>query len=1046
MNKNNENGSNDFEQLEIVNARIDILIDEEEYGTIYVKGKQKDGLLELNQDFEDRLDKALPKKSTCTANLDNEWLDLFEKSDECRPIKSVTDTDGKPINLDKDWSRFFWAKLIRAKIQEKGTDCYLRKTDDLITYLERNLPEILAGETQNKKDQKLKLTAIYLLEMAACGTGADIRSFADRARRFSKTYLKDNKHEYFNKFYDLLARYNIGISYFHEAKYRKAALEFNWIIFELDPSEPTAKLNTVQHFKDYLDKRHGKELLSVPSILFRANIQLKLQLAYHTHKTILKFSELFNSINYDQNYGYKEAKRDLILAEAYWQMGRINELLDKLNNVLKFLLNMSYNHSQIDDQRWKKALKNLVTDSEKKYSNLTGQLFNRKIDEQLQVFEETQEKPDQIEDIFNYYKETIKYNAFKRSGYLQQVAKILVLLVNNNNVKLAIRVYKLNRNSLIEEERNTQNNHFNCVCKNKGIDLQRLGSEHYDVFYSYMLDFYNKITPKYDKDKISFLKRINKLEKNTRENLSWKKRKIEMLLAGNEENLKYVCGENCLQKVEGISFKSLLVKCKYNETTINDNLKNCGEILNDKDYESIMNNWYTQFIEHLGSYSVHAPFSPATHFLGLQRWNSSSPAKGSSLGGGYLLYNTNNHGCVDLGIAIDPGFDFIHNLFHEGFSLYDIDIVLLSHAHLDHIRDFESMIILLSELNKRTKSKKKRKIHVIMTLGIYRRLKHIINNPHLREFIDPYIIDIEKELVEPDDDTYFRKPFKFYRNLNSYKDNLTSSSRLTAVIDKEVIDENVLNLKITPTKAYHNDFSEYSDSYGFKIEINIDNKGTKLKYTFGYTGDTCWYYMKDGKDNNKNALIKQYEDCNAIMFHLGSLIKYEKKFEYYDSSEKCFELMREMNHPYLIGILHFLTEIVLKWEKPPLILMSEFGEELRGKIRLDLIKRLNNAFNLKDLRKITVLPVDVGLDIILNYDIGELDEKQKIIDVSKRKELIWCVKCETFIPIEDANFDTYGYDEALFCVCNTCKKSTSTDVMIDKLRHLYEIGRELRPK
>ncbi len=229
MNQNNKNSSNDFEQLEIANAQIDVWIDEEEYDKVKKKFIIKPLWLKI-------LYKALPKNSTCTAKLDNEWLNLLKKSDESPPIKSFTDTDGKQINLDIYWSRFFWAKLIRAKIQEKETDCYSRRTDDVIAYLERNLPEILSGDTQDKKDQKLKLTAIYLLEMAACGTGADIRSFADRARRFSKTYLSDNKHKYFNEFYDYLARYNIGISYFHEARYRNAAFEFNYIIEKLKGS------------------------------------------------------------------------------------------------------------------------------------------------------------------------------------------------------------------------------------------------------------------------------------------------------------------------------------------------------------------------------------------------------------------------------------------------------------------------------------------------------------------------------------------------------------------------------------------------------------------------------------------------------------------------------------------------------------------------------------------------------------------------------------------------------------------------------------------
>ncbi len=72
-----------------------------------------------------------------------------------------------------------------------------------------------------------------------------------------------------------------------------------------------------------------------------------------------------------------------------------------------------------------------------------------------------------------------------------------------------------------------------------------------------------------------------------------------------------------------------------------------------------MSEYEEHFLRHLNNNTIHDPKRMAVHFLGLQRWNSISPAEGRSLGGGYLLYRTNNEGIVDCGIAIDPGFDFI---------------------------------------------------------------------------------------------------------------------------------------------------------------------------------------------------------------------------------------------------------------------------------------------------------------------------------------------------------------------------------------------------
>ena len=166
-----------------------------------------------------------------------------------------------------------------------------------------------------------------------------------------------------------------------------------------------------------------------------------------------------------------------------------------------------------------------------------------------------------------------------------------------------------------------------------------------------------------------------------------------------------------------------------------------------------MNHWDDKhFLKYLKNPSHHKSSKQAIHFMGLQRWNSSSPAQGRSLGGGYLIYHNDDKGCVDLGIAIDPGFDFIRNLFHAGFSLADIDVVLISHAHLDHIRDFESIITLLLELQNRDKNhngeNSQRKIHVVLTLGGYRRLEYIFESFTLHRFVEPYIIDVEKEIED----------------------------------------------------------------------------------------------------------------------------------------------------------------------------------------------------------------------------------------------------------------------------------------------------------
>ena len=87
--------------------------------------------------------------------------------------------------------------------------------------------------------------------------------------------------------------------------------------------------------------------------------------------------------------------------------------------------------------------------------------------------------------------------------------------------------------------------------------------------------------------------------------------------------------------------------------------------------------------------------------------------------------------------------------------------------------------------------------------------------------------------------------------------------------------------------------------------------------------------------------------------------------------------------------------------------------------------------------RFNILPVDVGLDVLLFK--RDKDGQSEINCPS-----VWCIQCRKFVPLDQVDFETYGYDEALYCVCKTCRKSTPINVLQDSLRSLYEEGSELR--
>jgi len=93
---------------------------------------------------------------------------------------------------------------------------------------------------------------------------------------------------------------------------------------------------------------------------------------------------------------------------------------------------------------------------------------------------------------------------------------------------------------------------------------------------------------------------------------------------------------------------------------------------------------------------------PAIEFICLRRYSSffpfvPRPSAFRSLGGGYLLrLHHQDEGCPQpFGIAIDPGPDFIENLYRCGFGLGDINMIVLTHDHPDHSVDLDPILSLM---------------------------------------------------------------------------------------------------------------------------------------------------------------------------------------------------------------------------------------------------------------------------------------------------------------------------------------------------------------
>jgi tetratricopeptide (TPR) repeat protein len=88
-------------------------------------------------------------------------------------------------------------------------------------------------------------------------------------------------------------------------------------------------------------------------------------------------------------------------------------------------------------------------------------------------------------------------------------------------------------------------------------------------------------------------------------------------------------------------------------------------------------------------------------FVCLRRYSSffpflPRPAAFRAAGGGYFVHlREAGEEAEPFGMAVDPGPDFIENLYRCGYSLADIQMIVITHDHADHIASLDALLALL---------------------------------------------------------------------------------------------------------------------------------------------------------------------------------------------------------------------------------------------------------------------------------------------------------------------------------------------------------------
>jgi ribonuclease BN (tRNA processing enzyme) len=453
-------------------------------------------------------------------------------------------------------------------------------------------------------------------------------------------------------------------------------------------------------------------------------------------------------------------------------------------------------------------------------------------------------------------------------------------------------------------------------------------------------------------------------------------------------------------------------------------------------------------------------------FVALRRWNSYTPELSFSKGGGYFVFVPSNGMDGDserlggtfcptlLGVVVDPGFDFIHNFFKQGFTLDDIDIVIITHADSDHINDFGGLADLLRERTSRM-GKEGKKIYTFMPLNAQRVLDRYITAQGYRHlYYDTILVDADGGLHKNKDrDWQIEMEF-----VGKEEENITYNRPLLRPLIKQNkmkggarLSKKDLHLTIRPVAASHDDHAgERPGSFGYVLKFQGQGKN-HVDATIGFTGDSQWF----------PEFATNFKNCDLVCSHMGSIFG-DKEKDYKEQRVGQWEaLIRKKNHPYLPGEILFIEQIRKLGNVPErIIVLSEFGEEMKGLMRIDLCERLNRCLSKNpdgcwdrfaqervekrgkneenrcgiceeklEEKTVSTIPADIGLRISVFH---------------KERPQIHCVMCDRFGDPDNLEWVPYGSEEALFYVCGPCHRSKTQDVLTAKYKSIIEDGRMLR--
>jgi hypothetical protein len=243
----------------------------------------------------------------------------------------------------------------------------------------------------------------------------------------------------------------------------------------------------------------------------------------------------------------------------------------------------------------------------------------------------------------------------------------------------------------------------------------------------------------------------------------------------------------------------------------------------------------------------------------LRRWQSFNPKIprfGYQVrGGGYFLL------WQGKGIVIDPGFDFIQNFYEQGFSLEDIDAIVITHSHPDHDDDLSTLTTLFKEwndFNERSGEALLKPWDLFLNESTHKKFSSWLQAASVRvgRIISLPMLCWDKDTDHPKNGPMRGKNIIIDLRLPSTSDNVNSSNA-------------AYNLQIEVVPAWHDDVIGQTASVGLIFHLStVDHR---FVGKIGYTGDSGAYGLGMLSGGEIPKITEQYCNCDIVIAHLGDI-------------------------------------------------------------------------------------------------------------------------------------------------------------------------------